>query len=237
MCGWPTCKLTIRTTNSGCRRWWWNHSSIKDLSRTKFTGISAELSPQPLTGKAFAAKQKEDAAEGRMAQEILTVSHRRASPKKMYVYYPTMPMSSSHIDKKWSGLSQTENSQGGLSREEEEGKGSTPVTKAEECREGAKRVHGHPVVKYRTWSWHEKLNGCPSEILQEKLKDHHNNLGTLACEDALVERKRVCVELGLLRKEDLHMVKTLSKWKWKWNGLYFYLFLKIRLTLKICFSV
>ena len=47
------------------------------------------------------------------------------------------------------------------------------------------------------------------EILEEKLKDHHNNLGTLGCQKALVERKKVCVELGLLRKEDQHMVKTL----------------------------
>ena len=47
------------------------------------------------------------------------------------------------------------------------------------------------------------------EILEEKLKDHHNNLGTLGCQEALAERKKVCVELGLLRKEDQHMVKTL----------------------------
>ena len=47
------------------------------------------------------------------------------------------------------------------------------------------------------------------EILEEKLKDHHNNLGTLGCQEALAERKKVCVELGLLRKEDHHMVKTL----------------------------
>ena len=47
------------------------------------------------------------------------------------------------------------------------------------------------------------------EILEEKLKDHHNNLGTLGCQEALVERKKVCVELGLLRKEDQHMVRTL----------------------------
>ena len=46
------------------------------------------------------------------------------------------------------------------------------------------------------------------EILEEKLKDHHN-LGTLGCQEALAERKKVCVELRLLRKEDQHMVKTL----------------------------
>ena len=47
------------------------------------------------------------------------------------------------------------------------------------------------------------------ETLEEKLKDHHNNLGTLGCQEALAERKKVCVELRLLRKEDQHMVKTL----------------------------
>ena len=47
------------------------------------------------------------------------------------------------------------------------------------------------------------------EILEEKLNDHHNNLGTVGCQEALAERKKVCVELGLLRKEDQHMVKTL----------------------------
>ena len=49
------------------------------------------------------------------------------------------------------------------------------------------------------------------ETLEEKLKDHHNNLGTLGCQEALAERKKVCVELGLLRKEDQHMVKTLCE--------------------------
>ena len=47
------------------------------------------------------------------------------------------------------------------------------------------------------------------EILEEKLKDHHNNLGTLGCQEALAERKKVCVALGLMRKKDHHMVKTL----------------------------
>ena len=33
------------------------------------------------------------------------------------------------------------------------------------------------------------------EILEGKLKDHHNNLGTLGCHEALAERKKVCAEL------------------------------------------
>ena len=48
------------------------------------------------------------------------------------------------------------------------------------------------------------------EILEEKLKDHHNNLGTLGCQGALAKREKVCVELILLRKEDQHIFKTLS---------------------------
>ena len=48
------------------------------------------------------------------------------------------------------------------------------------------------------------------EILEEKLKDHHNNLGTLGCQGALAKREKVCVELRLLRKEDQHIFKTLS---------------------------
>ena len=37
-----------------------------------------------------------------------------------------------------------------------------------------------------------------SKILQDKLKNHHRNLGTLGCKEALSERKRLCTELGLL---------------------------------------
>ena len=48
------------------------------------------------------------------------------------------------------------------------------------------------------------------EILEEKLKDHHNNLGTLGCQGPLAKREKVCVELRLLRKEDQHIFKTLS---------------------------
>ena len=50
-----------------------------------------------------------------------------------------------------------------------------------------------------------------SEIIQGKLKNHHRNLGTLGCKDALSERKRLCTELGLLRKEDQEMIKSLTE--------------------------
>ena len=50
-----------------------------------------------------------------------------------------------------------------------------------------------------------------SEILKDKLKNHHRNLATLGRKEALSERKRLCTELGLLQKEDHEMIKRLSK--------------------------
>ena len=47
------------------------------------------------------------------------------------------------------------------------------------------------------------------ELLSDKLRNHHRNVGTLGCSEALAERKRVCRELGLLRKEDQNMVNSL----------------------------
>ena len=49
-----------------------------------------------------------------------------------------------------------------------------------------------------------------SEIIQDKLKNHHRNVGTLGCKEALSERKKLCTELGLLRKEDQEMIKSLT---------------------------
>ena len=50
-----------------------------------------------------------------------------------------------------------------------------------------------------------------SEIIRDKLKNHHRNVGTLGCKEALSERKRLCTELGLLRKEDQEMIKSLTE--------------------------
>ena len=47
------------------------------------------------------------------------------------------------------------------------------------------------------------------ELLCEKLKQHHSNLGTYNMAEALEERRRVCVEHGLLCKEDQMLVKNL----------------------------
>ena len=47
------------------------------------------------------------------------------------------------------------------------------------------------------------------ELLQDKLRSHHRNLGTLGCVEALAERKRVCRELGLLQEKDQDSVFSL----------------------------
>lgn len=36
------------------------------------------------------------------------------------------------------------------------------------------------------------------EVLQNKLKTHHTNLGTLGTKEALEERRQTCIKLGLL---------------------------------------
>ena len=47
------------------------------------------------------------------------------------------------------------------------------------------------------------------QVLQDKLKNHHENLGTIKCEFALEARRRWCCAKGLLKKEDRHLVTTL----------------------------
>ena len=49
------------------------------------------------------------------------------------------------------------------------------------------------------------------ELLCDKLKQHHQSLGTLKTTEALAERKKLCVSLGLLRVKDQHMLKSLSE--------------------------
>ena len=49
------------------------------------------------------------------------------------------------------------------------------------------------------------------EVLQDKLKNHHSNLGTLGSKEALAERKRVRTMLGLLSEEDENLVKSLTE--------------------------
>ena len=46
------------------------------------------------------------------------------------------------------------------------------------------------------------------EVLEDKLKNHHRNLGTLGCCEALQETQRVCVFLGVIRNSHQHLVKS-----------------------------
>ena len=47
------------------------------------------------------------------------------------------------------------------------------------------------------------------EVLQDKMKNHHLNLGTLKCKFALEECRRWCCAEGLLRKEHRYLVTSL----------------------------
>ena len=47
------------------------------------------------------------------------------------------------------------------------------------------------------------------EVLQDKLKNFHRNLGTLNCEFTLDGRRRWCVSQGLLKKDQRHLVTDL----------------------------
>ena len=46
------------------------------------------------------------------------------------------------------------------------------------------------------------------EVLQDKLKNHHANLGKLGTKEALKERKQTCIKLGLLQERHAHLVKS-----------------------------
>ena len=49
------------------------------------------------------------------------------------------------------------------------------------------------------------------EVLVDKLRNHHRNLGTLGSSVALQERKRVCVSLGLLQNRHQHLLKSVCE--------------------------
>ena len=49
------------------------------------------------------------------------------------------------------------------------------------------------------------------EVLSDKLKVHHQNLGTFNTDEAVSERRRVCVELGILREADQFMVNNVTE--------------------------
>jgi len=47
------------------------------------------------------------------------------------------------------------------------------------------------------------------EVLEDKLKNQHKHLGTLGSKEALEERRRTCISLGLLDREHQHLVKCI----------------------------
>ena len=47
------------------------------------------------------------------------------------------------------------------------------------------------------------------QVLQDKVRQFHQNHGTASCQLALDQRKRSCVALGLLKKEHRHLVTSL----------------------------
>ena len=47
------------------------------------------------------------------------------------------------------------------------------------------------------------------EVLQDKLRQFHQNYGTAGCQFALEQRKRSCIALGLLKKEQRRLVTSL----------------------------
>ena len=49
------------------------------------------------------------------------------------------------------------------------------------------------------------------EVLRDKLKLHHQSLGTYNTPEAIEERRRVCVDLGILRQKDQHLVKCVQE--------------------------
>ena len=48
------------------------------------------------------------------------------------------------------------------------------------------------------------------EVLCEKIKLHYEAMGTFDTVEAVVERRRVCTEFGLLSKEDQHLVNGVA---------------------------
>ena len=49
------------------------------------------------------------------------------------------------------------------------------------------------------------------EVLCDKLKLHHKSLETYNTTEAIEERRRVCVDLGILRQQDQHLVKCVQE--------------------------
>ena len=48
------------------------------------------------------------------------------------------------------------------------------------------------------------------ELLCDKLKLHHQSLGTYNTIDVIAERRGACIELGILREQDQHLVTNVN---------------------------
>ena len=83
--------------------------------------------------------------------------------------------------------------------------GSWLLTTERELRDCVSLLHGNLDGKRRA-----SIN-AHLEVLQDKLKNHHSNLGTLGSKEALAKRKRVCRILGPLTEEDGNLVKRLTE--------------------------
>ena len=70
-----------------------------------------------------------------------------------------------------------------------------------ELQDCVRRLHStqHPSTRHSLEAYRE--------VLEDKLKNHHKNLGTLGSKEALEERRRTCVSLGLLDRGHQHLVK------------------------------
>ena len=89
-------------------------------------------------------------------------------------------------------------------------------------REKARSVYAGAWLRSTERELHECLEKCRSardqsfrknmeaylEILTNKLELHHKSLGTFNTAKAVEERRRACIELGLLREEDRHLVRS-----------------------------
>ena len=70
-----------------------------------------------------------------------------------------------------------------------------------ELQDCVRRLHStqHPSTRHSLEAYRE--------VLEDKLKNHHKNLSTLGSKEALEERRRTCVSLGLLDRGHQHLVK------------------------------
>lgn len=70
-----------------------------------------------------------------------------------------------------------------------------------ELQDCVRRLHStqHPSTRHSLEAYRE--------VLEDKLKNHHKNLGTLGSKEALEERRHTCVSLGLLDRGQQHLVK------------------------------